>query len=428
MNEIICVLLLWCLFVMTIVISKNICGPAAIFTLLWAIIVTLYSFHFNGLYYAKEKYIFYLFIGIVSFWLGCQISNGVTIKRIKPYHNMTINEKILEFLSIFSLLVLGYGSIHNLRNISLSVYMLRYGGEMNISTTYVILRDFFAVPVVYVCICYFAAQIVTGHFKIKWAFYTILLVFLDILALFEQVGIYVFAFSVIFILLYLFHNKKETLRNVFNRKIKKYARILVVVMLVLLVLLVNLREIDLFNQIYSYVADSVMLFSIDMDIFQSLGRTSDVGRYTFGLASVQGVIRIFFSLLEGFFGYTSELFESASYFYATFLTIPRQVTPHGLYNSFATMFIYFYKDFGFIGIPMMSFLYGVLCQKIFDRSRKRQDVYSMSLYVFLFITIFFTYIQSPFTDKKFAFAIVLLILLKKRDAVNNEMLSGNSNI
>ena len=77
---------------------------------------------------------------------------------------------------------------------------------------------------------------------------------------------------------------------------------------------------------------------------------------------------------------------------------------------------------------MMSFLYGVLCQKIFDRSRKRQDVYSMSLYVFIFITIFFTYIQSPFTDKKFAFAIVLLILLKKRDAVNNEMLSGNSNI
>lgn len=428
MNEIVCAILLWCLFIITKVRSRRIYSPAVMFTLLWAIIVTLYSFHLNDLYHAKEKYIFYLFIGIVSFWLGCQISGRVTVKRIYPYHNMTINERMLELLSIFSMIVLTYGSIHNLRNISLSVYMLRYGGEMNISTTYVILRDFFAVPVVYVCICYFAAQVVMGRFKLKWALYTILLVFLDILALFEQIGIYAFAFSVMFILLYYIENKKEAFRNLFNRRIKRYTRVLVVVMLVLIVILVNLREIDLFNQIYNYTSSSVMLFSIDMDTFQSLGRTSDVGRYTYGLASFQGVIRIFFSLLEEFWGYTSELFESASYFYATFLATPKHVAPYGLYNSFATMFIYFYKDFGFIGIPIMSFLYGGFSQKIFSRSRKRQDVYSISLYIFIFITIFFTYMQSPFADKKIAFAIILIVLLRKRDMSNNEMFSRHSNI
>lgn len=428
MNEIVCVFLLWILFIFSLLISRKIYSPIVVFSFVWSVIITLYSFHLYGLFYAKEDHILYLYIGIVFFVLGCISVSKFSVRKNKPNYNLILNEKALELLVLFAIIVLGYGSIYNLQNISLTVHTLRYGGAMNISNVYIILRDFFAVPIVYVCICYFVALLLSGCFKLKWLTYTSLLVLLDILSLFEQIGVYVLALCVIFLFLFIIQNEKHNLHNLIFKRLKKYFRIIGISMTALLILVVNLREIDLVKQVYSYIANSVTLFSIDMSEFQSVSRSTDIGMYTYGLASLQGIFRLPLAIIEGVFGYTSNRFESASYFYATYLAYPKYISSHGLYNSFATMFIYFYKDFGLIGIPVMSFVYGAVSQMIYKRFEKNKDIFSIAMYVFIFTTFFFTYIQSPFTDKKYAFAIVWLILLRKKEHNRDEVSSGNCNI
>lgn len=138
-----------------------------------------------------------------------------------------------------------------------------------------------------------------------------------------------------------------------------------------------------------------------------------MGQYTYGLASFQGLVRHLFAILEPI-GISSNLFDSASYFYANYLILPKYVTPGGTYNSFVTMFLYFYKDFGFAGMFIIPFFLGTIIQRIFIKFTKTPDVYKLSLYIFLVIGLFFSYIQSPFVDKKFAFAIVILFISRKR--------------
>ena len=68
-----------------------------------------------------------------------------------------------------------------------------------------------------------------------------------------------------------------------------------------------------------------------------------------------------------------------------------------------------------LGVFVIPFFLGMISQNVYKKYMKHCDIYTMSIYFFFIIGIFFSYIQSPFTDKKFAFALILLMLLKKRE-------------
>lgn len=411
MEEILCIIIVWIIFGMTILIFKKVYSPAVLFTGLWTLIFSLYGFHLYGLFYAASNCLWILIGGIGAFVLGCVCSQFFRTNKKKTNRTYEINEKFLEKLVLLSSCILGYGAIYNLQNLSLSVQVLRYGGEMNISLTYVILRDFIAVPIVFAVICYSLAKTALGQFSIKWILYTFLLVALDIFALFEQLCVYALGVGIIFTVLYIFTTKKINIK--INKKVRKYYKYILIVLVILIITLANLREISLFEQIYSYLACSITLFSIDYNEFCNLSRDTFVGQYTYGLASFQGVVRHLFALLERL-GESSDLFDSASYFYANYLALPKYVTPGGTYNSFVTMFLYFYKDFGFVGMFVIPFFLGAIIQRVFIKFTKKPDIYKLSIYLFLVMGIFFSYMQSPFVDKKFVFAIAILFISRKK--------------
>ena len=77
------------------------------------------------------------------------------------------------------------------------------------------------------------------------------------------------------------------------------------------------------------------------------------------------------------------------------------------------MFLYFYKDFGFAGMFIIPFFLGIIIQRVFNKFINNPDVYKLSIYIFFVIGLFFSYMQSPFVDKKFVFAIVILFISRK---------------
>lgn len=212
MEEILCIVIVWIIFGITILIFKKVYSPAVLFTGLWTLIFSLYGLHLYGLFYADSNCLWILIGGIGAFVLGCVCGQVFQSNKKTSGRTYEINEKFLEKLFFLSACILGYGAVHNLQNLSLSVQVLRYGGEMNISLIYVILRDFIAVPIVFAVICYFLAKIALGEFSIKWMLYAVLLVVLDIFALLEQLCIYALVIGAIFTALYIFTTKKSHIK------------------------------------------------------------------------------------------------------------------------------------------------------------------------------------------------------------------------
>lgn len=414
MGEILCVAFVCGLLFFNIKIYKTIYNPATIFTMLWAIILLLYSLHLYGLYYANIDNLIILVIGIVFFNVGCLLSNVVNVKSVSNLRQYVVNEKVVLVYVVFSVVVLLFGAKYNISNLSRTVQVLRYGGEMNISYSYVVLRDFFAVPIIFAVLCIFFANIILQKKFKKYLVYVIVLIILDILALFEQLCVYAFVACVCFTLLVYLDERRKNTDQWFVNAMKKYSKLLIVLLIVLVFVLCMFRTSSLLKRIYNYVANSVVLYSIQMDEFKNIDRNSFEGMYTYGITSTQGLLRHLMAVLENF-GYSSELFDSASYVFATYFAYPKYVAPGSLYNSFVTMFMYFYKDLGLGGVILFSGIYGYVVFSAYKNYRRKRDVYSLSIYIFFVISIFFTYIQSPFIDKKYAFSLILLMLLKKRD-------------
>ena len=55
MEEILCIVIVWIIFGITILIFKKVYSPAILFTGLWTLIFTLYGFHLYGLFYADPN-------------------------------------------------------------------------------------------------------------------------------------------------------------------------------------------------------------------------------------------------------------------------------------------------------------------------------------------------------------------------------------
>lgn len=390
-------------------------NPATIFTLLWTGIIVLYSFHLYGLYYIDELIFFYLIMGICFYNMGCLVSSKYSIK-VRPAVIYDINEKLFELLALIAVIILLFGVFQNvnlLLHSSLSALSIRYGDSstLNDSDLYVILRDFFAVPMVYVSICINFANLIEKKIRIKNILVMCCLVLFDFFALFEQACIYAFIIAVIYLVLTIFRNRSD---NINIRRIKKYIRYGIILAIVALIIMINYRESSLVKSIYEYTTGSLVCFNEKYKQLVRNDASSIYGIRTYGLSSLLGLFRPINSVLQRI-GVNWEMFENASKFYWPYLGIPISISPTtNDYNSFVTMFLYLYKDGGILGIFFGSFLYGVFCQFIYKKQRKLLSTYNLALYIYVVLGVFLTYSQFPFVNHKFAIALFIFIFIRRK--------------
>ena len=414
---IVCIIII---FLFSRLYFSNYYNPAALFSMIWSAILILYGLHLYDLYYANCIVLLYILIGVAMFTIGCLFPSKYTlvIGKAKPtiYKSYRVNDRFLTLLSVFAMAVLLYGSYLNINSIlhgGLSALTIRYGenSTLNDSPIYVILRDFYAVPMVYVNICYSFSKAICGNKFGKEIIRAIILTILDFIALFEQACVYAFIVAIVFAICMYIKNNNISL-NCY--KFGKYIKWAIVAGVLLVLIMSYVRESSILKSIYEYTTGSIICFSKKLEELLSLSDDSVYKARTYGFASLLGMVRPIYNVVERL-GVSWDIFENASIFYWPYLGVPVSISPHtNNYNSFVTVFFYLYKDFGLFGVICGSLLYGVICQSIYKRYQMQLNEYSLMIYIFIVISIFLTFMQSPFVSHKFAIALYLFLIVRRR--------------
>lgn len=418
--EVITLVILILLMLLSLVLTKKIFHPAVVFNLFWTSIYALYFLHLYGLYKMSLQATILFLLGMISYNVGCAVSRGVSIARITPYKRYTISktkENGLFFISATILLIQAGFSIVLLKR-GISSAEIRYGGKMNISYVITVSREFIAIPTAVAFSALLFAELTKERLRKKTVIYASSLAILSVIATFQTLCIYLLAGGfLIYILMMIEKNKREhaTELNQYNKgKRKKILIGLTIVMIIGFFLLIKIRGISIGSHLYTYLTGSLVCMSEKLDAINSMGRNSHEGLYTYGLASLQGIVRPFVNVFEKI-GLQFPLFDSASDFYWPYLAVPIEVYRGHQFNYFTTPFLFFYKDAGYYGVCMLSFLYGVVLTHSYKKTIKDRNVYSYTVFFFWMFSIFVSLMEAPLVRSPFAMGIIYIVFLRKQD-------------
>lgn len=101
------------------------------------------------------------------------------------------------------------------------------------------------------------------------------------------------------------------------------------------------------------------------------------------------------------------------------------IGPHLNYNSYVTMFMYFYKDAGVMGIILGSFIFGFVVMRVYKKLNKALSQGEIPLrltyiYVLLGCFIIQSYIRFFFSRTDYAMILYYALIFFKRKKKANE--------
>jgi oligosaccharide repeat unit polymerase len=89
-------------------------------------------------------------------------------------------------------------------------------------------------------------------------------------------------------------------------------------------------------------------------------------------------------------------------------------------NAYATLFYDFYMDFGYIGVALLSFLFGYLCMRSYKYYKRIGDMRSLVLYLILLQFIMFSMarIYTVLATRALSLLWLLIMFKKEENSIN----------
>ena len=161
----------------------------------------------------------------------------------------------------------------------------------------------------------------------------------------------------------------------------------------------------IFRQIYRY-------FSISMPLFDThLGLLGKEQSYTYGWTILYGIVRPWFSFLHS----AGLPFPAGLEKAIEMVSMNNNFYPvgGGWANSFVTVFFYESMDFGIIGIPIFSCLYGIVAQSYYLRMINYPNRRNQALYLLISIGLILSFVRQFYTAFRYVYAFVLICVAFK---------------
>lgn len=395
---------------------RNLINPLTAFSIVWCIIPLGAALNLYDLYSATTKTYFIIAIGILGFGIGSLFVINFHEKYYfkSELYSYKINYKVFNILLILTVIILVVGSLNSVKlllqgysindiYIKTIQYNLGLENEMAQPKIIIILTTFLARPMLFLLIplsiVYYFEK---GNKKIL--IITTLMVMLDLLT--KGGRILLIYIAVYFITTMKFYNKTVQI----PKKIKKIIILCILGISLLVCILTIQRGSSIIKQMYIYPFGSVTHLSYRIN---NLGENNS---FTYGLASIQGIIRPLINFMESIDIMPSlvELFSKAELY--TYVEDGILIAPTIRYNAFVTLFYYFYVDGGYIGVLIGSLLYGAICQRFYNLAKKKMDIKSLTLYLLIFMQgILTSFIRVPFANISFSLALVYSLVIFKKN-------------
>lgn len=411
---------------------RNILHPLIIFNLWWAIIIIVDSFDLSSLNHIGGMVQYLIVIGSISFNLGCILSNKKNnatgdIKQILDDRLLAIDKrkvnKVLTYTQIILIILMIPLFVkmipYYLIGDAISIRATSASGVMDDGTTYMSTfeRMFYQLWIVFpLAKSLFTITTVLWLLKVvnnKTFFVSIISALFVILDCGNRLPAFFFALIILFAS-YILYKGYSTYDLLFIRNRKRVVRILLIVAIGYMVYN-GIARSDENVSVYDSVAKSfVDYFTGGMHLLEyafSYPHIYGLDYYSWGLVSFHGPIGAIFDFLYyatgGFVPLISDIYTAKCLDESVF------IGPYTDFNAFPTMYYFFYRDLGGIGVIILSFIFGQFSIKLYKRLYTNPTILNISLYLeLLFVIIFSVCWWWPFRQDYFAQILYYFIALK----------------
>ena len=411
-----------------IVKNPKVDNPLTLFVLMWFFIILISSIGVQGILIPSQFAYSIVLLGIFFFSFGSIVRIGKEkIEDSKKNEKYEINYPIAiifglisiiiilpEAVVSFKLLLSGFklGNIHFLFTERYEQYYTSYFSEA--------LNYLFFYPTIY-SLCIISAYDFWFGKKNKFLqSVTFVLVSLKTIQYGGRAPItyMVFFYGVGYIIYnyeYKRNNHSYRERLQINKK-RRRGKVLVIFLLIIVGWSILSR---LYNGIEGVPRFFAIYFSGCIEVMSKKLETSS-SSITCGGLSFFGFIKFIHRIISNIAGFLGVTYRNSFYDFLNseilYLEEAVSIGTVGNANAFVTPFYYFYKDFGLIGVCIMSGIWGFLCKRAYENVRLQINVRSIFFLMFWLFTIVFSMVRCWFATPEFALAFLMpLIFIKKKE-------------
>lgn len=364
MNGIEVILLCAILGILAYLRYRRLFNPLFIFCIIFSFSAFLSILEIDGVPVPQNETYAMVGLGVFAFWTGGMLSdNKYKFKRKNCVYNINFKKlKIITIVGIISSMIELKNTIVVFINYGLAgVYTQRlavqFDGANNLmrkSYFESVCNQFIFLPCIYfLMLCYL--YLYFRDSERKYLIYSIICLFGTVLSNGGRTSVLVFVIYYVVLMTSLKNNQTSDFLKIDKTKIKYIMGALLIGFLLIYVFIQ--RSTDIVKTIGSYYGYPI----IHME--EKLSKAVKY-QYTYGMASFQGIFRPVLNVIEKITGHTFILLENASHI-SDIANSAIRLAPSVMYNAFVTPFYYFYIDFGWYGIIVLSFLFGWFSNKLY---------------------------------------------------------------
>lgn len=395
------------LAILSIAKSKKWVNPATIFLIIWAIIIKLSRMGLYGLNATDEKFYHFIFIGLISFFVGFVLPKGkkrVVISRKRPYtfsfdtkENIELNYRVCYVALICCILI----TLYKLKDLGFNFSNITLFGELNreayVSKLANMLYEFIAYPLYNTFVCVTVVDFFFGK-KDKWLIIlTSIMCFAWMLVSGGRIAVIRLLVSII-ICMSLKTSAKKKIAKVFSN-IK-----FVVVLVVACVIFVHFTVLKGFEPLFNFYTD----FAIQPKMFQYWAEKIN-GQFAYGAASLFGFIYPILYIVKNSLGH-DKIPLCAAVYENIENTFNNWVTLGTMYrcNAYTSCFWYLYYDGRIVGIVIGMLLWGTLCKNVMTETLNHPNIKNIAFYILVMIGVIYSFTDMEFSKANYVLAFLFI--------------------
>lgn len=402
-------IILLMLAIVSIIKTKKIINPASVLLIMWALIIKLSKLRLYGLNATDEKFYYYIFIGLISFFLGFilpRINKRIVISKDRynrcHYNKDEVSDIDLNYavcyialaccilITLYKLVDLGF----DFSNITLFGELNRssYGSKLAN-----MLYEFIAYPLYNTFICITVCDFFFGK-KDKWLIIlTVIMCTGWMLVSGGRIAIIRLLVSIVICM----SLKTSTKRNL----AKLFSNIKFVLVFVLACcIFVYFTVLKGFEPLFNFYTD----FAIQPKMFEYWSNQI-TGQYAFGAASLFGFIYPLLYIVKNSLGLSSlplgaMVYKNIEDTYNNWITL-------GTYyrcNAYTSCFWYLYYDGRILAIIIGMFFWGLLCKNIFKKTLDCLNIKNVSIYILIMIGVIYSFTDMEFSKANYVLAFLFI--------------------
>lgn len=402
--------------------EKNLYNPGSIMGFLWALICYMAYLRAYNLFETSEFVYLLVSIGIACFCLGCfvcrwrkvYITRGAIPRILHESKDAELSRVIIRILCVLSVLLLSGLAISNIKLLMSGIDMSDIRGQEDMynynNVIFDLLNNYIVKPFSFAILPIFAVDFFLSEKVDKViATGTIIIVIERVLIEGGRVVIIYVLSALIISLSVIKRQQKIRTKRVW------FLLGLIIVSSVAIYFVTISRGIESDEQgrsLYRYICGCLPHLTVRLEKMQNLDT------YTYGFASMNGIVHYIASLLENVTGLYPDFLQEVR----ELIYVEDRVSissDYGQFNAFVSPLFYMYLDGRVLGVAVGMFLYGFFSYRCYEKTKRGVNSRDLAVYLLIVQGLATTMVRMQFSQVHYsvAFLFIMFLINQKREVI-----------